>query len=201
VPVNHRTTSKRNCPGCRGLIVTVKNCLLTHYPELSKEWHPTKNDTLTPRTVTKCSGKRVWWQCSKCDYEWQATISNRSMGNCGCKKCVKSNNVSKMEIEWLETFNNSNIIFGHRINRQDKKGCYYKVDGFDPVTNTIYEFNGGLFHGDPRVYNPENISPINHKSFGELYKKTMERENDLRKMGYNIVVMWEKDWLELQKKK
>lgn len=31
-------------------------------------------------------------------------------------------------------------------------GTLYIADGFDPNTNTIFEFNGSFFHGDPRLY-------------------------------------------------
>lgn len=30
------------------------------------------------------SGKKVWWRCKDCGYEWQAVISSRYVGN-GCK--------------------------------------------------------------------------------------------------------------------
>ena len=31
-------------------------------------------------------------------------------------------------------------------------------------------------------------------TFGELYQKTLEREQLIREMGFNLVVMWESDW-------
>ena len=54
-------------------------------PSLAREWHPTKNGSLTPRDVTYGSGKKVWWLCSK-GHEWKATISNRSNAT-GCPYC------------------------------------------------------------------------------------------------------------------
>ena len=38
---------------------------LSSYPELVKEWHPTKNGDLTPKDVTHGSSKKIWWLCSK----------------------------------------------------------------------------------------------------------------------------------------
>ncbi|MDP6459152.1 MAG: zinc-ribbon domain-containing protein [Candidatus Bathyarchaeota archaeon] len=38
------------------------------YPELSKEWHSTRNGDLTPERVTPKRGKKVWWKCSR-DHE------------------------------------------------------------------------------------------------------------------------------------
>lgn len=54
-------------------------------PKLAKEWHPTKNGTLTPKDVTPKSGKKVWWLCEK-KHEWKAQISMRAYGT-GCPIC------------------------------------------------------------------------------------------------------------------
>ena len=54
-------------------------------PDLVKEWHPTKNGTLTPMDVAPYSNKKVWWICGK-GHEWEAHISNRSKG-IGCPYC------------------------------------------------------------------------------------------------------------------
>ncbi|MHC4133205.1 MAG: zinc-ribbon domain-containing protein [Planctomycetota bacterium] len=34
-------------------------------PNLSKEWHPTKNGSLDPKDFTPNSNKKVWWICKK----------------------------------------------------------------------------------------------------------------------------------------
>ncbi len=58
------------------------------HPELIAEWHPTRNGGLTPFDVKPGSNKKVWWVCSDCGHEWQATIADRSVGN-GCPECRK----------------------------------------------------------------------------------------------------------------
>lgn len=55
-------------------------------PILSKEWHPLKNDSLTPRDVTPGSAKKIWWICRK-NHVWQATVNNRNQGK-GCPCCA-----------------------------------------------------------------------------------------------------------------
>lgn len=67
-------------------------------PDLIKEWHLIKNGNLKPTDVTAGSSKRVWWLLSydvpmdypiehlrgkHFDFEWKATIDNRSKGY-GC---------------------------------------------------------------------------------------------------------------------
>lgn len=73
------------CPYCADKLACNDNCLQTVNPDLAKEWHPTRNGTLTPNDVTTGAGKKVWWLC-KNGHEWQAVINDRSAGN-GCPYC------------------------------------------------------------------------------------------------------------------
>lgn len=68
-----------------------KDSLQVLYPEISKEWHPTKNGNLKPEHVTSKSNKRVWWLLKykdqdtgkHFDFEWPAIVSDRVRGK-GC---------------------------------------------------------------------------------------------------------------------
>ena len=57
-------------------------------PILVKEWHPTANGDLTPRSVKIGYSKKVWWLCSE-GYAWQATIKCRMKRN-DCPMCEKT---------------------------------------------------------------------------------------------------------------
>jgi hypothetical protein len=75
------------CPKCSGRVPIVGSTdLATVNPELSAQWHPTKNGPLTPQDVMAGSGKKVWWTCSL-SHEWEAAIYNRSNGR-GCPVCA-----------------------------------------------------------------------------------------------------------------
>ena len=65
----------------------LKNSLAVSNPELAKQWHPTKNGTLTPYNFHPNSNDKVWWLCPQCGYEWKAIISNRNKGY-GCPACA-----------------------------------------------------------------------------------------------------------------
>lgn len=56
--------------------------------ELMAEWNWEKNNELgfDPETLTLGSHKNVWWKCGY-GHEWQATISNRTIGR-GCPYCA-----------------------------------------------------------------------------------------------------------------
>ena len=79
----------RGCPICAGKIVLKGfNDLESKNPFLAKEWHPVKNGELRPSEITPQSHKKVWWECSLCGSEWEATAYSRQVGN-GCPKCAK----------------------------------------------------------------------------------------------------------------
>jgi hypothetical protein len=102
-----------------------------------------------------------------------------------------ANNISQQEISWLnylkipEKYRNIPIIIN---------GKTLKVDGFDPITNTIYEFDGDYWHGNPNKYDPNDINKNNKKTYGELYQQTMDRRKLLLSVGYKIISIWESDW-------
>lgn len=54
-------------------------------PELSQEWHPSRNDMLLPEHFTPGSGRKIWW-LGNCGHEWQDTINHRSSGR-DCPEC------------------------------------------------------------------------------------------------------------------
>jgi len=101
--IKHRTKKNANgCPQCsHQILVTGKNDLATTHPEIAKEWHPTKNGTVTPYNVISAMGKKFWWLCSKCGYEWEATIVHRKFSKSGCPLCA--NKVVITGINDLET--------------------------------------------------------------------------------------------------
>ncbi len=74
------------CPYCSNKkVLQGYNDLATIYPELAKEWHPTKNGQLTPNKIAYGSGKKAWWICEN-GHEWEAQINNRRKG-VGCPVC------------------------------------------------------------------------------------------------------------------
>ena len=82
---------RRGCPFCAGKRAAPSTCLAVLAPEIAREWHPTKNGTLTPHDVTVASSRTVWWQCVEgADHQWQALIKNRTLGGTGCPFCSRT---------------------------------------------------------------------------------------------------------------
>ena len=63
-----------------------KKTLATEYPDIAKEWHPTKNGTLKPTDVTAGSHKKVWW-LGLCGHEWETAIKYRTASGNKCPYC------------------------------------------------------------------------------------------------------------------
>tara|TARA_B100000795_G_C22701998_1_gene400019 strand:- start:11 stop:244 length:234 start_codon:yes stop_codon:yes gene_type:complete len=60
---------------------------LSSIPHLIKEWHPTKNNELTPKEFTKGSTKKEWWLCSK-GHSYDSVINTRTgKRKQGCPYC------------------------------------------------------------------------------------------------------------------
>ncbi len=54
-----------------------ENSLLYRFPDIAKEWHPTKNGNLKPENIPAGYTKRIWWKCRVCGEEWQASPNSR----------------------------------------------------------------------------------------------------------------------------
>jgi len=123
---------------------------------------------------------------------------NDHLNGCGCPKCSLGC-YSKIAILWLENIEKTDGKFiQHAGNIGEKKikinNKLFKVDGYCENTNTIYEFYGDFWHGNPKIYDEKETHPLNKKTYGDLYNETIYRENVLRQEGYNLITIWESDF-------
>lgn len=64
---------------CAGkLVLPGENDLASLFPELARQWHPTRNGNLTPDSVTPYSNKKVWWRCPL-GHDYQASVGARTV--------------------------------------------------------------------------------------------------------------------------
>lgn len=118
---------------------------------------------------------------------WQTPTGH--LGGKGCISC--SHVISKSENEWL---NSLNIPLKHRQAKIRINGKLLKPDAYDPITNTVYEFYGDFWHGNPAIYDFQDFNGAVKKTYGELYNKTIEKEILIKAAGYNLITIWESDW-------
>lgn len=129
------------------------------------------------------------------------TPKDHLTGKQGCRYCAHKKAFSGKALRWLTQIEQSK---GIRLQHANNGGEFsipttrFKADGYCIKTNTIYEFYGDKFHGNPDKYSStEYCHPFNKKlTAGELYNMTMQRENTLRALGYNVVTIWEHEFKE-----
>ncbi len=107
---------------------------------------------------------------------------------------------SEKAIIWIESISEKNKVF---IQHAGNIGEYripktrLSVDGFCKETNTIFEFYGDVFHGNPDIFDTRDYChPYRKITAGKLYSNTLEREQKIISLGYKLVTIWEKDYDE-----
>ncbi len=86
------------------------------------------------------------------------------------------------------------VIIQQSPNEYHILGTRYRADGYCRETNTIYEFYGDYWHGNPDVFEPEFYNKSMGKNMREIYQDTITRENKIKSLGYNLITMWESDF-------
>ena len=129
-----------NCPICIGKKVLVGyNDLATVMPSIAKEWHPTKNENLTPQDLVVGSNKKAWWQCEK-GHEWQTSVSHRSNGR-RCPKCFGESKTSFPEQAIFFYFRQVTTAYNRYL--IDSKT---EIDVYLPEYKIGIEYDGAYFH-------------------------------------------------------
>lgn len=146
-----------------------------------------KNKFIYDKTIFITVMKKIKIKCPKHGYFNQ--IANDHLRGCGCPKCGR--NISKLEIKWL---NELNIKPKYRQISLPHLSSRIKVDGYDPKTNTVYEFLGSYWHGDPELIKIKKFKQKTLDRLNKFYTRTINRENKIRKAGYNYQFIWELDY-------
>jgi hypothetical protein len=135
-------------------------------------------------------------KCNTCDKIFETTLKSHINKGRGCKFC-KPANFSKCALDWLEYCekkDNIRIIHAGNAGEYRIPNTSYKADGYCAETNTVYEFHGDHWHGNPITKDPHKINQNVRKTFGELYDATIKKEQIIREQGYNYISMWENQW-------
>jgi len=141
-------------------------------------------------------GLTVCITCKQHGDFWQ-NMSYHLRGH-GCPECYTRNS-SEISIIWIEKEAKArrlkNVIHGGNGKEYTIPGTRIRVDGYHKQTNTVFEFHGDAFHGNPNVYKPRTKPhPFSNKTAKQLHKETIERELRLANLGYKLVIIWESDF-------
>ncbi len=160
------------------------------------------NDVDTSKVTYYGTDTKCVFICNIHNFEYMQRPHNLLQGKNGCSQCLKSKQYSNAQIKWLNFIQlKDNITIQHAENIGEFKipNTIFKADGYCQETNTIYEYHGDFWHGNPDKYISHHINPITKITFGELYQETLKREAKFRDMGFNLITIWESDWIKLNK--
>ena len=150
-------------------------------------------------TIYTNQNNKVKLICKKHNYSFEQSPKIHFRKMYGCAKCSKCG-FSKTSINYLNfiaTYYNIYIQHAENDGEYTIPTTKYKADGYCHETNTIYEYHGSYWHGDPNIYDENEINKVTKKTFGELYANTQKKEQLIKDMGYNLVVMWEINWIKI----
>jgi len=137
----NKKTRGRGCSICSGYYTTKKNSFGGKFPELAKEWHPTKNGDLTPFDVSYGSGKKIWWKCALCDSDYTATVDKKTSKNKTDGRCsICSSGLSFGEKMIYELLMSHSVEFIREFKTEWSKNKKY--DFYLPQHNAIIEVHG-----------------------------------------------------------
>lgn len=190
-------TQGNDCPYCSNQQVLYGyNDLLTTYPDIAKEWSSQKNDGLNPKDLVYGSTKKVWWTCTRCNYEWQTAVRKRTLKGTGCPKCASVNSGEKRiqnKINKCGSFQEW-CIKNNYIDLLNEWNTDKNADlSPDQITvksgkNIWWKCNHCKFEWETRLYNRTKPNPTGCPVCANLY--VFQGVNDLMTLKPNIGIDW-----------
>ena len=106
--------------------------------------------------------------------------------------------------EWLAwEGHKSNVVLRTHLNNTEKRlgDKQVPVDGYDPDSRTVYEFQGCYYHGCPTCFDPSDTNDKIGKTYGELYEETRLKVEYLDSLPNvpPVVQCWECQWSKEKK--
>lgn len=150
--VQQRTKHERQCPECLvlGLVFPSKSgrrlstCynLLTEFPDIASELHPSLNGNVDASRVSPKTSKKFFWQCTRNpNHVWQTSVSNRTRLGSGCPYCY--NQTSRGEIRVYAEIRSvfANVEHRRRVNGRE-------IDVWLETMQIGIEYDGAFWHKD-----------------------------------------------------
>lgn len=165
----------------------------------SKEVHGDRYDYSITNFEGCCSKVKIICQVHGV---FEQSTSNHMNGH-GCRKC--RSNISRMCDAWLDSIGLPNdnehreVILPIHVRIDGKRK--YIADGYDPITNTVYEFWGDFWHGNLSKYSGDHYNIVSKRTMAQLHERTVRKAAKIREAGYVLVEMWESDWIFAKKEK
>lgn len=126
-----RNSMGTGCPFCSGNKIEESDSIFYNKVVMSI-WNFERNNSITPKKLSKSSNKKVWWKCKK-NHEWESIIANISKGS-GCPFCsghkpTYETSLGNKHPDLLKEWDYSkNSISPFEISCQSKKKVWWKCN-------------------------------------------------------------------------
>jgi very-short-patch-repair endonuclease len=168
-----------SCPFCLHQKICEHESIVYTDPEITKQWHPTKNGDLKPEHFTHGSGQKIWWIRTECNHEWIAQISSRSGRGCGCPYCV-----NKTEQKLYDE-----LIKYYSLLKQQFKVEWCKNKTYLPFDFVLEEYKIIIeLDGIQHFEQVSNWASPEETHLNDVYKMKCANEN-----GYSIIRLLQTD--------
>lgn len=159
------------------------NSLSAKYPSLAKEWHPIKNLPLTPDKIDFGSGIRVYWICSKCGNEFEATPNSRTCKKSGCPICTHKiaiygkndieTSCESIMLDWDYDKNQKEGLNPRKLLQYSMKEAYWKchICGCEWKTSISNRTQG---KGCPQCVKRNRLKRVKNVDTGEIFNSIKE---------------------------
>jgi hypothetical protein len=138
----------------------------------------------------KINGRKIWQERQD---KWQTSLKNKSdeeIDDMNRRK-VQTKGISKPEKIIKKELKFSKKETQVTLRKSTRRFIYDFCRG-----KKIIEFNGDYWHCNPLMYKRNFYNKVSKKYAWELWKKDKEKLEMANKLGYEVLVIWEKDWNE-----
>ena len=122
------------------------------------------------------------------------------------KHCSYSKVASKLFEELEKSLDRKDLTYiykpkNHELHLTDKGKSYY-YDFCIPELKFIIEFNGDVFHGNPRFFNEsDHPNPYDETlTAKDMWKRDKQKVDFAKRNGYNVFVVWESEYKNNKRK-
>ncbi len=180
----------QGCPICNGGIAYTKE----EFIERATRVHGNKFNYELVNYIN--SHTKVQIMCNANGHEFLQSPGHHLNGN-GCPKCNPRQHsyIAMSWIKYIECKTGYALQHAESLEGEFKiPNSRYKADGYCKETNSIFEFHGDFFHGNPYKYDQNEINKLTKKTMGELYNNTLLKKDYCLREGFTYYEIWENDW-------
>lgn len=150
------------------------------------------------------NSKRIIIKCFECEQKFKiAKWEKNTPMNILCTKCRKNSKKLRplrkssfeLNVIFLLKEKINNIIIDNRIKINNKIIFPDIIIG-----KNIIECQGNYWHCNPKLFNKEYYHKQKHLNAGQIWDYDNNKKNELIKLGYNVLYIWEEDFYKNKEK-